>query len=77
MCRQRMTVLLLYFSESERNTADLEEVERRNLLIESVRDYNRRYSGIFFVSTVNMLKIYIKIIKIMLKYVKNVSKYTE
>lgn len=45
MCRQRMTVLLLYFSESERNTADLEEVERRNLLIESVRDYNRRYSG--------------------------------
>ena len=31
--RQRMTVLLLYFSEDERNTADLEETERRNLLI--------------------------------------------
>jgi len=44
-CRQRMTVLLLYFSEDERNTADLEETERRNLLIGSVRDYNRRYSG--------------------------------
>ena len=28
-----MTVLLLYFSEDERNTADLEETERRNLLI--------------------------------------------
>jgi len=43
--RQRMTVLLLYFSEDERNTADIEETERRNLLIGSVRDYNRRYSG--------------------------------
>ena len=32
-CRQRMTFLHLYFSEVERNTADLEEVERRNLLI--------------------------------------------
>lgn len=45
MCRQRMTVLLLYFSEVERNTADLEEISARNLLIGSVRDYNRRYSG--------------------------------
>lgn len=44
-CRQRMTVLLLYFSENERNTADLEEIERRNVLIGSVRDYNRRFSG--------------------------------
>jgi len=40
-----MTVLLLYFSEVERNTADLEEISARNLLIGSVRDYNRRYSG--------------------------------
>jgi hypothetical protein len=28
-----MTVLLLYFSEVERNTADLEEISARNLLI--------------------------------------------
>ena len=44
-CRQRMTMLLFYFSETERNLADPEEIERRNTLVNSVRNYNSRYSG--------------------------------
>lgn len=45
-CRQRMTVLLIYFSDIERNAANLDEIERRNQFITSIRAYNRRYSGI-------------------------------
>lgn len=41
-----MTVLLIYFSDSERNAAELDEIERRNQIIASIRAYNRRYSGI-------------------------------
>ncbi len=44
-CRQRMTMVLAYFSESERNTANVEEVEERRALLTKIRDYNRRFSG--------------------------------
>ena len=44
-CRQRMNLLLLYFSESERNSAELDVIDRRNQIIASVRSYNRRFSG--------------------------------
>ena len=48
-CRQRMTMLLLYFSESERNSAELEMVDGRNQIISTVRSYNRRFTGKFLV----------------------------
>lgn len=44
-CRQRITVLLLYFSEAERKSTDLELIEQRNQLITSIKAYNRRFSG--------------------------------
>ena len=46
-CRQRMTMLLFYFSETERNLSDDNpiEMERRNALVNTVRNYNSRYSG--------------------------------
>ena len=40
-----MNLLLLYFSESERNSAELDVIDRRNQIIASVRSYNRRFSG--------------------------------
>ena len=50
-CRQRITMILLYFSETERNSAELDIIDRRSQIINSVRSYNRRFSGkkkIFF-----------------------------
>ena len=46
-CRQRMTVLLPFFSEEERNAADLDtaNVSRRKQLYDSIRSYNRLFSG--------------------------------
>ena len=44
-CRQRMTMLLLYFSETERGSANSAEIEQRNQLIQEIRNYNSRYSG--------------------------------
>lgn len=46
-CRQRMTVLLPFFSEVENNAADLDEasIERRQRICDNIRSYNRLYSG--------------------------------
>ena len=44
-CRQRITLLLPYFSEDERNTAELEETRTRNQVITELNQYNRRWSG--------------------------------
>jgi len=44
-CRQRITMILLYFSETERNSAELDIIDRRSQIINSVRSYNRRFSG--------------------------------
>ena len=38
-------MLLPYFSREERETADLEEVERRNGVCDQVSQFNRRFSG--------------------------------
>jgi len=44
-CRQRITIILPYFSQEERDSADLGEIEQRNNLLTEVHTYNRRYSG--------------------------------
>jgi len=44
-CRQRVTIMLPYFSQEERDTADLTEIEQRSALLAEVHTYNRRYSG--------------------------------
>ena len=44
-CRQRVTILLTYFSEDERNTAEPAEIETRTQLLGEVGQYNRRFSG--------------------------------
>lgn len=44
-CRQRITILLPYFSQEERDSADLTEIETRNSILNEVHTYNRRYSG--------------------------------
>ena len=44
-CRQRVTILLTYFSEDERNTAEPAEVETRDRILEEANQYNRRFSG--------------------------------
>ena len=44
-CRQRITMILVYFSETERNSAELDIIDRRSQIINSVRSYNRRFSG--------------------------------
>lgn len=44
-CRQRMTVLLPFFSEDEQNDADLNAAAQRKTLYENVRAYNRLFSG--------------------------------
>ena len=46
-CRQRMTVLLPFFSDLERNAADLDAVniEERQRIYENIRSYNRCFSG--------------------------------
>ena len=47
-CRQRMTVLLPFFSDIEINAADLDvaTVERRQKIYDNIRSYNRLFSGI-------------------------------
>ena len=46
-CRQRMTVLLPFFSDVENNAADLDDatIERRQKLYDNIRSYNRLFSG--------------------------------
>ena len=46
-CRQRMTVLLPFFSDVERNAADLDAatIESRQKLYQNIRSYNRLFSG--------------------------------
>ena len=44
-CRQRITLLLPYFSEDERNTAEPGEIEVRSKVITELNQYNRRFSG--------------------------------
>ena len=44
-CRQRVTILLTYFSEDERNTAEPAEIETRDRILEEANQYNRRFSG--------------------------------
>lgn len=44
-CRQRVTILLTYFSEDERNTAEPAEIETRTRILEEAGQYNRRFSG--------------------------------
>lgn len=44
-CRQRWTLLVPFFSESEHSTADLEEIEQRNHILNYINDFNRRFSG--------------------------------
>jgi len=44
-CRQRITIILPYFSDSENNSADITEVETREKIKKEVHMYNRRYSG--------------------------------
>ena len=38
-------MILVYFSETERNSAELDIIDRRSQIINSVRSYNRRFSG--------------------------------
>jgi len=44
-CRQKITLLLTYFSTEERNTADVAEIETRNSILTNIHLYNQRYSG--------------------------------
>ncbi len=44
-CRQRWTLLVPFFSESEHSSADLEEIEQRNRILNYINDFNRRFSG--------------------------------
>ena len=38
-------MIMPYFSESERHSAELDIVEKRNDFVERIRTYNRRFSG--------------------------------
>jgi len=44
-CRQRLTLMLPYFSQEERDSADLELIDRREKTLSEVLQYNRRHSG--------------------------------
>lgn len=44
-CRQRITIILPYFSAVEKNSADLAEIETRDKILKDVYTYNRRHSG--------------------------------
>jgi len=44
-CRQRITLILSYFSAEERGSAELADVETRNSILEQIHTYNRRHSG--------------------------------
>ena len=58
-CRQRMTVLLPFFSDIETNAADLDvaTVERRQKLYDNIRSYNRLFSGIKLIKLLNIILI--------------------
>eukprot|EP00095_Tigriopus_kingsejongensis_P012758 maker-scaffold30_size591359-snap-gene-2.14 protein:Tk12758 transcript:maker-scaffold30_size591359-snap-gene-2.14-mRNA-1 annotation:"e3 ubiquitin-protein ligase rnf170-like" len=45
MCRQRITLLLPYFSEEERSSIELDVVTNRDAIMERVCQFNRRFSG--------------------------------
>ena len=38
-CRQRITILLPYFSQEERDTADIQEIQTRTQLLQEVQIY--------------------------------------
>jgi hypothetical protein len=44
-CRQRVTILLPFFSETEKHSAELEIVEKRVDLLTQIKTYNNRFSG--------------------------------
>ena len=44
-CRQRITIILPYFSDAEKNSAEPNDVETRDKIKTDVYTYNRRYSG--------------------------------
>jgi len=44
-CRQRITIILPYFSDPEKNSAEPSDVEIRDKIKTDVYTYNRRYSG--------------------------------
>ncbi|XP_023344930.1 E3 ubiquitin-protein ligase RNF170 [Eurytemora carolleeae] len=44
-CRQRITLLLSYFSQEERTAAEPGDVEIRNKVLEHIYAYNKRHSG--------------------------------
>ena len=44
-CRTRVTVVLPFFSEEEREAAAVEDIQRREDVRAKVRIFNRRFSG--------------------------------
>ena len=44
-CRQRVTVLLPFFTEEERGAAELDRLRVRNEVVDKVKEFNRRFSG--------------------------------
>ena len=44
-CRQRITLLLPYFSTDEKNSAEPQEIETRTSVLTRLNTYNRRFSG--------------------------------
>jgi RING finger protein 170 len=44
-CRQKITLLLTYFSPEERNAADPADIVSRNGILTNIHLYNQRYSG--------------------------------
>ena len=54
-CRQRMTVLLPFFTVEEQNDADLNAAAQRKTLYENIRAYNRLFSGINKISSMYTL----------------------
>ena len=44
-CRQRITMLLPFFSDDERNTAEPPEIATRTAVLAELSIYNRRFSG--------------------------------
>lgn len=44
-CRQRITIILPYFSDAEKNSAEPADAEIRDQIKKDVYTYNRRYSG--------------------------------
>merc|ERR1712059_43279 len=44
-CRQRITIILPYFSQEEKDSAELEMVVTRSKIVSDIHTYNRRHSG--------------------------------